>query len=113
MVDLSGNTVRNSLDFVGTGKNFSFGVAVARGVIYFSTGHLAYGDVMSRTEGRPSHSVIPCRLRATIAWNLLGLANGCRLSRTEGAEGTEAYGAIFHGELTCMCCKNRCKYAVE
>ena len=43
--------MRNSRDFAGTGKNFSFGVAVAIDVVYFSTGHLAYGDVMSRTEG--------------------------------------------------------------
>jgi hypothetical protein len=38
----------------------------------------AYEDYhLARTEGATSHSVIPCRLRATIAWNLLGIANGC------------------------------------
>ena len=40
---------------------------------------------LSRAEHAPSPSVIPCRLRATIAWNLLGLANGRQMSRAEHA----------------------------
>ena len=41
----------------------------------------------------PSSGVIPCRLRATIAWNLLGLANRCCVSHAEGAADAEGvYG---------------------
>ncbi len=47
---------------------------------------MAYGY---RAEDAPSPSVIPCRLRATIAWNLLGLANRCHISRAEDAEDAE------------------------
>jgi hypothetical protein len=44
-------------------------------------GVCAVVSLFSRSAHTPSHSVIPCRLRATIAWNLLGLANRCCLAQ--------------------------------